>query len=146
MGVCRGYVGVFIDSPEAHKHMICHHYAKEWRGSVPSAAVALQGAILLILASMDGPGIPIPYHSILWSSILAQRLRVRLYPSKFVTPIVWRLAKIRDLPIFERWQFPPPPHPPLPADWYGSKYVRSISRIIGRIEKKGDIVKDFFFF
>lgn len=105
MEVCRGYVGVFIDSPDSQTHDPSPlHNEKDWR-----AFFLLQWASGIISPhpSQDGwTRHHYPHYSILWpSSILAQRLRVRLYPSKIVTSIVQKY----DLPIFDRWQSPSPP-------------------------------------
>lgn len=79
MGVCRGYVGVFIDSPDTQTHD-------------PSS---LRKRVKAFLLCCGHPSQDVwirhhyPHYSVLWpSSILAQRLRVRLYPSKIGTSSV----------------------------------------------------------
>ena len=105
MEVCRGYVGVFIDSPDSQTHdpSPSRNYAKDWRAFL---LLRWASGINSPHPSQDGwTRHHCPHYSILWpSSVLAQRLRVRLYPSKVVTSIV----KKYDLPHLDRWQSPTP--------------------------------------
>lgn len=93
MGVCIGYVGVFIDSPDAQTHDPFIITQKTEGG--PCTAVSLGGSILVILARMDGPGITISIILFFDRVFLLQRLRVRLDPSKNRHLNRLKLAQIR---------------------------------------------------
>lgn len=105
--------------------MIHHHYAKEWRRSFccghPSQDLWIRHHY--------------PHYSILWpSSILGQRLRVRLYPSKIVTSSV--LSYKNTILTGDNPRYPPRSQ----QIGMGSN---TCSRFLEQIEKTYDIVNVF---
>lgn len=119
MEVCRGYVGVFIDSPDSQTHdpSPLRNYAKDWRA-------------FLLLRWASGINSPHPSQDGMNQASLSSlfyffgRVVFLLNASESGCTIPLKnchlnRTKIRFAHLWEVTIPYPPPPPPLPVDWYG---------------------------